>query len=247
MKKRKTIVVEIPCQCKRDQKGTPEQERTLRKDMNTLTNNIDMFASEIAKSKRINDNQADKIKGKVKRIQQSSLALLRLRVSLTGTLYSVIQLLREAMPYFEKDRVIVQRLSPTGRGQRGRFRPVFIQLSTFFYKLYKLRQSRDAPRSRGVRVSSEWRTRQMKTFNVLLEQGHMAYYRNSCLWFQDDRSDNRRGKERFYKGRFQGRLTVPDSTRSRTTQRSTLSMTITVTQKTRQICLLENVSQVGSR
>ena len=252
LKKQRTIAAEIAFQCERDQKETIERERTIRRDMDTLTSNIDAFADEIANKVRFNDDQTDKIEGNLKKNNIKFFGIPEAeKEPYWNCLQSVLQLLRETMPgvpWSEKDLVRVQRLGPTGRGHGGRSRPVLVQLSTFFDKLCILRHGRDALRSRGVRVSSELTSRQVKTLNDLREQGHTAYYRNNRLWFQDDRNDNRHGNKRFHKRRFQGRQRVSDSTRSQTnhSEQRTFRDGYDYPDNTPNIPQLQNAWQVGN-
>ena len=219
LKKQKTITAEIAHQCARDKKDTLKLEQTLRRDMERLTNNVDTFASDIANKVRFNEDQTDKIEGNLKK---NNIKLYGIpepeNEPYWNCLQNVLHLLREAMPgmtWSEKDLVKVQRLGQTGRGQRGRSRPVLVQMSTFLDKLVILRHGRDPLRSRGIRVSSELTSRQVKTLNDLRDQGHTAFYRGNRLWFQDDRRYSRRGHPPPHRGRFQERRGERTSYRQR--------------------------------
>ena len=219
LKKQRSITAEIARQCEKDQKAAREREQDMRREMERLTSNVDTFASDIANKVRINEDQTDKMEGNLKK---NNIKLFGIpepgNEPYWNCLQNVLHLLREAMPgmtWSEKDLVKVQRLGPTG--QRGRSRPVLVQMSTFLDKLLILRHARDALRSRGIRVSSELTSRQVRTLNDLRDQGHTAFYRNNRLWFQDDRSYSRRGNPRFQRGRFQGRQREAESYHTRTT------------------------------
>lgn len=209
LQRQQEIVAEIASHCEQDHQQRIKQDNSLRIELNTLTENID----EIENKVRINEDQADKNENSIKKNCIKFFGLIEAnQETYWGCLQYVLQVLRDAMPgvpWTEKDIIRVQRLGPLRRGQYNRPRPVIVEMATFMDKLNILRYGRDALRSRGVNVSSELTTRQIKTLKDLREEGHEAFFYNNKLWFRDNRRESIRDGPRHRRRQGRGRQTHP--------------------------------------
>ena len=177
--------------CEYELKKQANEQSQVQKQVQKLEGKFFNFADDTDNRMRFNDDQNDKQEQLMKRNNVWIFGVPEKdRESYWDCLQSVLQLFREAapgVPWSEKDISKVQRLGAPRSSGRNWYqpRPILVEITTFFDKLMILKYGRELLRNKGIKISSELTTRQLKTLQDLKEEGHEAYYRNNRLWFRD--------------------------------------------------------------
>ena len=193
MKKQEMFNQRLSELCEHEFKKQAKDQSQTQKQIQKLEANFNYFADDTDNRMRINDEQTDKQEQVMKRNNVKIFGVPeKERESYWDCLQSILQLFRESVPgvpWSEKDITKVQRLGAPRNSSRTWYqpRPILVEITTFFDKLMLLKHGREVLRNKGVKISGELTTRQLKTLQDLKEEGHDAYYRNNKLWFRDNR------------------------------------------------------------